>query len=335
METSKAQNAAIKLLDKNKIGQLLEKWMGSYNLIAPAKEGEVLTFQEVGNKNDIIINDDLPYKSPKEILFPRIQKILNFTREGADEIEPSKQKRLLFGVRPCDLEALGVLDAVLGSGKYIDPYYVKLRENTIIVGLGCLNEKVGCFCTERGIDKGFSAACDVFFVDRGDHYEMTVLTEKGESILSPCLDLLQEGGEKAITPGNLESKLEVKAPVKDLFDKVNWDLLTEKCQGCGICTYICPTCHCFGFKDIREEDSEARYRLWDSCMYPQFTAHASGHNPRPSTKERYRQRVLHKYVYIKENTGLTACTGCGRCIRSCPAGMNIKSVVTEIMEELS
>jgi ferredoxin len=42
--------------------------------------------------------------------------------------------------------------------------------------------------------------------------------------------------------------------------------------------------------------------------------------------------VLHKYLYVRQNTGLIACTGCGRCVRSCPVGINIKSVVESLME---
>jgi ferredoxin len=37
---------------------------------------------------------------------------------------------------------------------------------------------------------------------------------------------------------------------------------------------------------------------------------------------------------VKENFGYVACTGCGRCVRSCPAGVNIKAIVSGIMEEL-
>ena len=65
-------------------------------------------------------------------------------------------------------------------------------------------------------------------------------------------------------------------------------------------------------------------------MYPRFTLHASGHNPRESKQERFRQRILHKYLYVKENFGYTACTGCGRCIQSCPVGMNIHAIVKDI-----
>jgi ferredoxin len=42
--------------------------------------------------------------------------------------------------------------------------------------------------------------------------------------------------------------------------------------------------------------------------------------------------VLHKYLYVMQNTGLIACTGCGRCVRSCPVGINIKSVAESLME---
>jgi len=69
-------------------------------------------------------------------------------------------------------------------------------------------------------------------------------------------------------------------------------------------------------------------------MYPKFTLHASGHNPRETVKERFRQRILHKYLYVNKNFGYVACTGCGRCIRSCPTGMNIRKVVESIMEVL-
>jgi ferredoxin len=134
---------------------------------------------------------------------------------------------------------------------------------------------------------------------------------------------------------SIEGKLlELSADENILFDKVDWDRISETCIGCGTCTYICPTCHCFDFKDVAEKGVASRYRCWDSCMYPKFTLHTSGHNPRPTKTERYRQRIMHKYVYVKKNFGYIACTGCGRCVRSCPAGVNIKSVVKRIMEEM-
>jgi sulfhydrogenase subunit beta (sulfur reductase) len=248
------------------------------------------------------------------------------------EDEP-KFKTVIFGVRPCDLEAMKVMTAVFTKGKFVDAYFEHNLQNTMIIGMGCLAEKPSCFCKKRGLDKGYSQAGDVFLVDRGDHYLAELITEKGQ-------DLFKEFGFKnadaPFKPANVkfEKILDIQASEKDLFEKVNWEIVSEKCMGCGICTYICPTCHCFEFKDVSEKGNDYRYRCWDSCMYPKFTLHASGHNPRSSKKERIRQRVMDKYHYLKQNTGYIACTGCGRCIRSCPVGMNIRAIVSDIMEEL-
>ncbi len=73
-----------------------------------------------------------------------------------------------------------------------------------------------------------------------------------------------------------------------------------------------------------------RVRAWDSCMYSTFTLHASGHNPRPTPKERWRQRLMHKFRYAVENYGRFFCVGCGRCIRSCPVSMDLRVVLKEI-----
>ena len=62
-------------------------------------------------------------------------------------------------------------------------------------------------------------------------------------------------------------------------------------------------------------------------MFPLFTLHASGANPRQSGKERMRQRVMHKFKYFVDNNGKAACTGCGRCIRYCPVNLDIRDVL--------
>ena len=65
-------------------------------------------------------------------------------------------------------------------------------------------------------------------------------------------------------------------------------------------------------------------------MFPLFTLQASGHNPRPTGKERMRQRVMHKFNYFIENYNQPACVGCGRCVVSCPVNIDIRRVI-EIM----
>jgi ferredoxin len=79
-----------------------------------------------------------------------------------------------------------------------------------------------------------------------------------------------------------------------------------------------------------ETDGGKRVRIWDSCQFPFFTAQGSGYNPRPSGKEMMRQRVMHKFNYCVKNFGESFCVGCGRCVRECPANLDIRQVIEEI-----
>jgi sulfhydrogenase subunit beta (sulfur reductase) len=349
-------------LPKSKIKQFLDYLKTSFRVAAPVNNDGVLEFKEIESPDQVQLADEITYKSPKEYLFPQVEKILSFNREGGVKAGSEPRKTVIFGVRPCDLEAVKVLTAVFTKGNYVDTIYKGHLDNSVFIGLGCAAEKPGCFCSERGIDKNSSAQCDIFLEDRGDYYLAVTITPAGKSIM----DGFMPGAERTFGADDAGYPMQVSGPGEAgclgtdaagysagaaqavdnkllqldmdeniLFNNAAWDKFSETCLGCGTCTYICPTCHCFGFRDTATKGGASRYRYWDSCMYPKFTLHASGHNPRPTRKERFRQRVMHKYVYIKKNFGLTACTGCGRCIRSCPAGINIRSVVKSIMREVS
>jgi sulfhydrogenase subunit beta (sulfur reductase) len=325
------------LMYKKQFEKMLQAWLEDYRLVAPVREGEQLLFKEIKKLDELVLSDELPYRSPKEFLFPQIQKLMTFDDQGELVVHEESPKTLVFGVKPCDLETIQVLKAVFTQGPYQDPFFIQALENTLFVGVGCMEEKPGCFCSERGIRKDYSSSCDVFLQPEEDGYLIRHLSEKGSSLMKEWVSgaLPIESEEMPGETSETDRILEIRADEDRVFHEPDWDEISERCMGCGICTYICPTCHCFTFKDVHEKGRSSRYRLWDSCMYPKFTLHASGHNPRPSRKERFRQRVMHKYVFIPKNFGYTACSGCGRCIRSCPAGMNIKTVVSGIMGELT
>ena len=80
------------------------------------------------------------------------------------------------------------------------------------------------------------------------------------------------------------------------FDHPLWRSFALRCHGCGACAAVCSTCHCFDIVDEHDSyDRGARRRNWDSCQTAKFTLHASGHNPRQTQTERFRQRVMHKF----------------------------------------
>ena len=118
-----------------------------------------------------------------------------------------------------------------------------------------------------------------------------------------------------------------------IFHSDKWAGLSESCLGCGTCTFVCPTCQCYDIQEFNDGQTVRRFRCWDSCMYKDFTQMSAG-QPRPTQKERFRQRFMHKLVYFPDNNdGLFGCVGCGRCLKRCPIHMNIVKVAKALKEE--
>jgi len=336
------------LVCKDDIKKLLNNLTKELKLIIPVSTGKVIEFQQTDSFDiniiqNILKDENISYKSMKEFFFPQNELMFTFNNDDVSD-NTDIPGYVIFGARPCDLEALRVLNTVYTTGKYKDTFFKKHLDANLVIGIGCRNQKPGCFCTEMGIDPEFSDFCDIMLVESGEDYSIVHLSDKGIEAIdktggqcrclienktptqSPCLKT--QAQSPCLTLGSERED-------SDYFDIIDWEKITKACKGCGICTYICPTCYCFDFKDTLEKGTAKRYKCWDSCMYPKFTLHASGHNPRDKRYERYRQRVLHKYKYVPDNfDGTVACTGCGRCIRSCPVGINIKNIVTQILNKV-
>lgn len=291
--------------------------------------------------------------SPKQYLTPQTERVFRYRYDGNDlflEAEPAPERQILFGVRPCDAAALVLLDGALG-GEIPDTAYQARRNATTLVGLAC--EKVGgsCFCTAFGLSPGAAKGSDLMFYPDGDRLLAEAVTAKGEAVLQAASDLFETAEESALDqarlayqsmPVPLGHRLAGLLPsdeagrLEERFDDPVWGELAERCLGCGICTYLCPTCHCFALQDEGSSRQGARLRCWDSCMYADFTRMAGGHNPRPSPTERLRQRFLHKLSYYpSRHEGRYLCVGCGRCVDGCPAGLHLPAVLEALGKEVA
>jgi len=324
----------------------LEDWIDhirKYNVIAPAMIDGNILFLPVDDPRDIVLEDN-SIQPPKKALFPQTETMFTYTIGKNMNISASgtdPEKRIIFGIRPCDAKSFAVLDHVF-NGEHKDDYYLRRRENTILIGLACKTPDINCFCTSLDSGPGSKADVDVLLTDIGDRYYLEVVTEKGKALLDERNDLFtpasdDDEGKKQEMHTQAEElmkrSIEVNAIPEKLgrmFESDYWKKISLKCLGCGICTYVCPTCHCFDVQDEMRGFKGRRARMWDSCMYPEYTIHTSGHNPRPARMNRIRNRVYHKFKYYPNNFNEYLCVGCGRCVDKCPVNIDIIDIINTV-----
>ncbi|MDP2794028.1 MAG: 4Fe-4S dicluster domain-containing protein [Sulfurisoma sp.] len=336
------------LLDKNR----LKDWIAAldgWEAYAPARQDGIWSYQPAGDNPEL--NHPNTPQPPKGFAFPQREIFFKFEQVKGEAprltaVSPAPTFRVVFGVRPCDGRAVPRMDRVF-SDHVDDGYYQARRDGLAYVGLACNTPPSRhCFCQSVGGSPVSTDGLDVLLTDLGERYFVAAVTDTGKALMQAAGALLAKPGAAerkevarlhaaavAQPQRGVNDAAAAPAKLKAGFDSPLWEELARACIGCGICTFLCPTCHCF---DINDEVTGtvplkgSRVRTWDSCQFPDFTMHSSGHNPRDTLGSRLRQRVSHKFRYFHENFGMHQCTGCGRCVSECPVGIDIVRVVNEI-----
>ena len=325
---------------RDNFGRLMEK----YRVVAPVVKDGVCDFKQLGKGEAPDLDFSNTRLSPKAIVFPQTELMFQYTTDTNDPecniMKPPAEApapTALVGIRPCDARALTLVRMNFDTPDYQDPYWLKRYEATTLIGLACDDPGATCFCASVGGGPYDETGLDVLLADRGDFLLAKALTPKGEDLLKAGgwdtaagdADDLAAAGQTATAKVDASIPTDKLAgnPLLDLYNAPFWDSIGFACLNCGTCTYLCPTCWCFDIQDENRGKHGVRMRNWDSCMFPLFTLHTTGHNPRGEKIQRVRQRFMHKLKYFldKYEKGVM-CTGCGRCVRKCPVNIDVRSV---------
>jgi ferredoxin len=316
---------------------LTAEWIGAGKQVAgPTRVKPDLILYSALHSADALLLEGFvrPSNSIKEFVFPKQEKLYGYRIHGNSvelvEDDAPFPEQIVIAARPCDAVALPILDKVF-NWDFVDEFYNRRREATTVITLACTVADESCFCTSVGLSPVSERGSDVMLFDIGEHnYEVLCLTEKGRALFDGKTEKSGQTVRATAAPEKKFKPETIRSFVNQHFEDPFWQEHALTCVGCGTCAFTCPTCHCFDIVDAGPAAGNARVRTWDSCQFPIFTAHASGHNPRPAQASRQRQRMLHKFAIYPEKFGEILCTGCGNCTRNCPEGIGVLSVAMEI-----
>ena len=325
-------------ISKENLQVLISNLADTYKIFYPDTN---LLYTEYLKNNPLNLNIDgiRPLVPLKTFFFNNGRNISN--------LDENITQKIIFGVKSCDLKALEILDKIFLEGVVVDPFYDINRKNTVIITSDCIEVCETCFCTlvrnkpysESGYD------INLTFIDNG--YICETGTQKGEEIVKKNHTLFGSISEKVISLRdkqrekvinklkeiNIEFEklfnIEYQKLLKDNYNSDQWNSFSEKCVQCMGCNFICPSCFCFF---LHETKNFNKIRYWDGCHSTSYARVAGGANPRPKLYERFRNRYQCKLNNRKENFNVYACTGCGRCIQVCPAKIDIRKVLTQLVK---
>lgn len=286
------------------------------------------------------------YTHPAELLLWSAQKENGHFRILNNEARPQRPLAF-FGVRACDLAAIGLQDRVMMGDQYRNPPYEIRRKGACIIAVQCTQCAETCFCASLGTGPRISQGFDLCLTElaaNGEHcFVVRTGTEQGLALLqgistrnvteqeelreAELLEHAAKSQKRAVKTEALKDCLERS------FDRDTWQKVSSRCLTCANCTMVCPTCFCTTVEDSSDlSGAQAeRWRRWDSCFTLSFS-YIHGGSIRASAPARYRQWLMHKFSAWIDQFGSIGCVGCGRCITWCPVGIDITESVQVLRE---
>jgi len=338
----------MKTITRENLFKLLDVLKTSYDVYAPVRKGPQRFYQKYAGPDDSVVVGEVRAFEPLKAFFFRSREVV--AEDFKADVPGTKRKPLaIVGVKACDLKGFKVQDHVFKGKDCQDPFYIRNREDNLIISADCTGAIDTCFCRALGVNPYPEGDFDLNFSSVEDFYLVDAGSEKGQRLMDDNASLFQETSpesiakrdkirqdvvaavEKNLSDNQVPVQEKFKGIIEKNYESGIWEEEAATCVECGACNTICPTCHCFFLFDQKKDDQMTRTRLWDSCLLKNFARVAGGANPRPTLWMRLRNRFDKKFDYFPKVANIYACTGCGRCISACPAKIDIRRILKNLV----
>jgi ferredoxin len=233
------------------------------------------------------------------------------------------------------------------SAEPADRYCVTRARNLVSIVLACPKVFSGHFCHLTGTGPWLTEGFDWQVTPIGDQFLIEIGSPQGKQLLDEVKDLVVEAAPRFLAElGRLRAEAVPSQPpgvdmgevrrrlAGRLVSEAFWQDLAARCQACGGCSFVCPTCSCFSIVDVPHGPAAGeRQRQWDACAFSGFTRVAGGHNPSAAKVRRVERRLLHKLDRSRHESGGSPCVGCGRCTAACLGEIDMAEVLRRVIED--
>ncbi|MBF0206905.1 MAG: anaerobic sulfite reductase subunit AsrA [Oligoflexia bacterium] len=332
-----------------------------YDIFAPVRkkgqgafsDTDIIYYEKVVTFDEIEWAEKSTY-SPKDIVFPVSQTIINFIEDRLFIPNMKSSKPIYILMRPCDINGIKRIDEIfLNNGPSEDFYYKRIREKISFALIECIDGFENCFCVSMNANKN----SDWDFAISLDKYRPFISIEIKNAKIENIFHSMVTDASNIAAPEVANKNFEICFPEKNLkkvmlpninempasiySDSEFWDEYKNRCIACGRCNTTCVTCSCFSTNDIRYDDSQnvgERQRVWASCHISKFSMMAGGHEMRKDNASRMRFKTFHKIYDYKKRFGEEKghmCVGCGRCDDNCPEYISFSMIINKLSARIS